>query len=552
MKNLRFPIAGPLIGAGVFLSLMSGAVSAQVENPITAKETKHHKEAADFFAGPIVRLKIDLSSEQYSKLRKDERNYAEATLTEFTLAGEKVAVHKVAVKLKGHGSFEHLNGKPSLTLNFDKGEGGKRFHGMKKIHLNNSRQDPTYLSELIAGEMARKAGVPASRCTHAFVELNGRDVGIYVLKEGFTKDFIATFYKNPTGNLYDGDYVKDIHENLKTMNGDPKDKTALKELIAASKEADPAKRWERLGKILDIEKFITFSAMEVIMCHWDGYNSFNHNNYRLYLDPDTGKFSFFMHGMDTCFGDENYTLAHNFIPPRGSIVGGAIMRCPQGPPMYWAKLKSIHENVLLKEDWAGRIMVVGTRLSDAIALKDPKKATAYEGTVKQASLRIPRRIAVVGRQLEQPVKPIFVEKAGVKVPKNWGFDDSNGGKGDQVKFEGRNCLHLVADGKSAPSWRLKMNLQPGRYRVHAIVGVRGVEATEDEFGRGAGFRITDAPKRANVLEGDGGFHPGSAGGQTTSYEFETSGGEVELIFELRATRGEAWFARDTFGIVRGQ
>ena len=72
--------------------------------------------------------------------------------------------------------------------------------------------------------------------------------------------------------------------------------SALKELIAACHEGDNVKRWERLGKILDADLFASYHAMEAILCHWDGY-SFNRNNYRFYLDPDSRKFSFFLHGM---------------------------------------------------------------------------------------------------------------------------------------------------------------------------------------------------------------------------------------------------------------
>ena len=86
----------------------------------------------------------------------------------------------------------------------------------------------------------------------------------------------------------------------------------------------------------------------------------------------------------------------------------------------------------------------------------------------------------------------------------------------------------------------------------SIVGVRGVEPVEDEHGRGGGLGIAGASKRSNVLEGDGGFHSGEAGGQSVSSEFETTGGEVELVFELRSTKGEVWLALDHFGMSRGE
>ncbi len=554
MKRLQTIVLGIAL-ACTQISPLSAAETKPAKKANPAEVAKNQKDAADFFAGPILRLKIAFTPEQKAKLGRDERNYAEGTISEVTASGESPG-QKVMVKLKGStGTFQHLGGRPSLTLNFDKPEGGTRYHGMKKLHLNNEVQDITFLSELMAGEVARKAGVPASRCTHVFLELNGRNVGIYLAKEAFTKDFLSVFYKNTGGDLYDGGSYKEINEGMKKDQGDPKDIAALKELVAAcqDKDPDPAKRWERLNKILDVEKYMKFTALESVVCHWDGYNYFNHNNYRIYRDPDTGKFSFFMHGMDNCFGDENFSMVPNFKPPRGPMVGAALMSCPQGPPMYWAAAKSAYETIK-KENWGARVEFAGTRLRDAIAEKDPARASNYyEKTVKQAMLRIPRRIANVGRQLQEPFKPFFMEKSGVNVPRNaWVLDTSTGGMGDIVKLDGRTCLHLVSTGTGVPAWKQKIQLEAGRYRMGSIVGVLGVESNEDEHGRGGGLWVTGAPKRSNVLEGDGGFHPGIAGGQSMGYEFETKGGEVELVFELRAKKGEVWLALDNFGMTRGE
>src|SRR5678815_2062067 len=60
----------------------------------------------------------------------------------------------VSVHLKGaYGSFRSIDDKPGFTLNFDKLVEGQRFHGLQKISLNNSVQDPTYLNDKIAREL---------------------------------------------------------------------------------------------------------------------------------------------------------------------------------------------------------------------------------------------------------------------------------------------------------------------------------------------------------------------------------------------------------------
>src|SRR5262249_24800029 len=112
----------------------------------------------------------------------------------------------VGIHLKGStGSFRSLDDKPAFTLNFDRFSRGTRFHGLRKIHLNNSVEDPSYLNEMIGSELFRAAGVPAPRVTHARVELNGTPLGLYVLKEGFTEDLAGRYFKRTDGNWSESD-----------------------------------------------------------------------------------------------------------------------------------------------------------------------------------------------------------------------------------------------------------------------------------------------------------------------------------------------------------
>ena len=540
-KNLIF--AATLFGLATLTSVPQ-ILGAPPQNTTPAKpdkKTTHAQLAATFFAGPIPRIKIEISQDQRNRLQKDERNYVEASLTESTLAGP-VVYQKVSIKLKGSaGSFQHLDAKPGMTISFEKNKESSRFHGMQKIHLNNGAQDGTYLNELIAGEMARKIGVPASRCTHAFVEINGRDLGLYVVKEAFTRDFLGAFFKNTDGDLYDGGFCAEVNENTEKDQGDPKDKVAIKELIAACQEPDNTKRWDRLGKILDINNFIDFTILEVFLVHWDGYNN-NRNNYRFYYDPSTGKFSFFLHGMDQLFGEENWPVIRGF----DALVGGAVIRCPQGQALYRTRMEALYQMILIKEDWGARISAEGRRVRDALAATDPNAAKAYEGQINEAKGRVARRIGAIGRQLGVPIKPvIFDSKGALKVGLGWVFQGNDGGRGDEVKLENHECLHIVATTAGAPSYRLTTQLEAGRYRLEAMARTRGVVPTDDEKGKGAGLRVSGLAKRENGLEGDSPW-------RTVVYEFETGGGDVPLVAELRATKGEVWFIRDSFQIIRGK
>ncbi len=503
--------------------------------PEPTKEQKQKKAIDDVFAGPIMSLAITLEPTEVERLKKDERNYAEATLTE----GTKV-FKNVAIKLKGSaGSFQGFDGKPGLTLNFDKLKGAERFHGMKKFHLNNCNQDGTYLHELIGGEIARKAGVPASRCTHAFVTLNGRDMGLYVLKEAFTRDFLARFYPDTTGDLYDGGFVHEIDENTEKDMGDPKDKRDIKELVAACQEGDNAKRWERLGKILDIDKYLQFMAMEDILCHWDGYN-FNRNNYRFYKDPSTGKFSFFVHGMDQVLNDPNFPVMRDF----GAMVGGAIWRNPESHAMYLKHVEDIYNTVLKPIDWPARVVAEGERVRAAIEKKNPNWAKDYQGQINTVRDQVTQRIAVIAKQIGDIPKPADFGKNGVmKLTDGW-HQEGSAAQFDQVNIDGRPALHIRAQGGTAGSWRRNLTVPAGHYRFEANVKAAQIEPTQSSSGEGAGIRISGGTRNGqNALKGDAGWQP-------LKFEFEAPGGETVLVAELRANKGDVWFQNDSLQITR--
>jgi len=71
-------------------------------------------------------------------------------------------------------------------------------------------QGRAYFNELITWSGSLAMGCPCGRACHAIVELNGRKVGLYVLKEGFDTVFLKRHFKDESGNLYDGGFLQEI------------------------------------------------------------------------------------------------------------------------------------------------------------------------------------------------------------------------------------------------------------------------------------------------------------------------------------------------------
>ena len=51
--------------------------------------------------------------------------------------------------------------------------------GLRRMTLNNARQDPSYINQCLGYQLFAAAGVPAPRCSFATVTVNGEQLGIY-------------------------------------------------------------------------------------------------------------------------------------------------------------------------------------------------------------------------------------------------------------------------------------------------------------------------------------------------------------------------------------
>ena len=86
--------------------------------------------------------------------------------------------------------------------------------------------------------------------THALVEVNGRKLGLYVLKEGFAREFLALHFRRTDGNLYENDPTDEDRAHVKRNSGSgPDDGADVQALLAAAAETDHARRWQRLQEM---------------------------------------------------------------------------------------------------------------------------------------------------------------------------------------------------------------------------------------------------------------------------------------------------------------
>ncbi|MBL9087765.1 MAG: CotH kinase family protein [Planctomycetia bacterium] len=493
-------------------------------------------EVAAYFTspkGPVPTLRLTISAADCATLDAAPKTWVRATLRE----GERVVYEDVGVHLKGSaGSFRPLSDKPGLTVRMDKFVKSQRFHGLAKFHLNNGVQDPTYLNEFVAAEVFQAAGIPAPRAMHARVHLNGRDLGAYVLKEGYDKRFLRDRFPSPDGNLYDGGFCTDIDTDLEKDEGkDPDDRADLAALLAACQETDPVKARAGIAAHLDVDAFLRFMALERMLGHWDGY-CMNRNNYRIFV-PASGRAVFLPHGADQLLGDVKAPILDEPI----GIVAVAVLRDAAWQAEYRRQIQAVLPLFTKPERLFKRLDEASRRAGPALAGADggpqpgqikSRFAARAKNLVAQAALPSPKPLDLdVGEAHRvQAWRPV-VEAGGAKLT--------------QTVFGADRVLRLEAgsQGDTTASWRGRVLLAPGTYRFEAGVQANGVVATQGPVAGGLGVRVagaTEAPRLA-----------GTTGWKTQRVTFTVAETRnVELSVELLASAGVGVAKLNALRVVR--
>ena len=348
-----------------------------------------------FLQEHIPRVRLELSPEAMEKLRTKPKSYVAGDVRE----GATLYTN-VSIRLKGGpGSFRPLDDRPGFTLNFGRLVSGQTFHGLKKLHLNNSVQDSSYLSEKICREMFEAAGVPAPRAAHAIVDLNDRPLGMHVLVEGIDKQFLKRYFKDAKGNLYDGHSQQDVTQRLRTNSGEsPQDQRGLAALAAAAREPDLTRRKAALEKTLDLERFLSFVATEVIVCHWDGY-SLNRNNFRIYHDRASDRMVFLPHGLDQTFQRPNIPA----VPPMAGLVAKSVLEVPEFAERFRVREAQLLTNVFQVEPLVKHLREVAAKVRGALTETDAAASESYLPRAAAFRRRIQQRLHKLTPEAVPPV-----------------------------------------------------------------------------------------------------------------------------------------------------
>lgn len=331
----------------------------------------------------------------------------------FTFDGQ--VFEGVGVRTKGGcGSSRTLDEKASLKIDLswdDPSVEGcpeeRRLFGQKTFTFNNGVQDRSAAHERLGYELYRAAGVPAPRTATVQLVVNGEPSGVFTIVETFSRRMLSRFYANNDGMMYEGAYWCDlVPENVPVSDdefscfalefepdvcdaalpdgpADPEDWELLRELtsdIAAVSAGESF--YPEIEAVFDMDEFLSMWAVDSVIAHWDAYSFTIINNYRVYHDPLSDRWSVSPWGIDQTFnggGD---------VDPFGSDAI-LVNRCIDDPECLAAFLQRLDEVTVLFEsmDYATRAAAIRDQIRDAVYADTRKEYSNEEWEAQHEELQ---------------------------------------------------------------------------------------------------------------------------------------------------------------------
>jgi hypothetical protein len=288
---------------------------------------------------------------------------------------------------------------------------------------------------------------------------------------------------------------------------------------------------------------VTFMALELMTGHWDGYTT-AHNNYRVYVDPPSGRIRFLPHGMDQIFGDPGAPILE--MPP--TIVARAVMEIPEWRESFRGKVRELLPLFSAEGSLLPRLDGVADRLRPAVAEIGDDALAGWEEAISDLRGRLSARDENLRTQAEavEP-EPIHFDGGRRAILGGWApqIDAGQADLEEQTGVDDRRVFSIavVGEAPAIASWRVAVPLPAGTYLFDGLALGEGIEATDDETGSGAGLRISGG-QRTGQVDRDDEWTP-------LTHRFTLAEpATVVLVAELRARRGRVSFNAESLGLRR--
>jgi spore coat protein CotH len=298
--------------------------------------------------------------------------------------------------------------KPALKIDFNRYVPNQRLRSLKSVSLKNLVQDPSMLRERLAMAVFEGMGLPAPSISFTRVFVNGEYWGIYNLVESVDKTFLESRLGQDGGNLfsyqwssappYDFSYKGEDAAAYVPAPFEPEtnetavDPAGLVEFIRVINEAPDEGYPGTISRYTDVERFLTYVAIENAIAETDGLvGQQGMNNFYLYQFRDERRFTFIPWDKNTTFHQADWPLTHRVDT---NVLTRRLLRDPALQRFYVDAVRRavttlVNERVLLP-----MLDAAWAQIREA-ALADPRKP--YDNATLEAAVGGLRGV-VAGRE----------------------------------------------------------------------------------------------------------------------------------------------------------
>jgi spore coat protein CotH len=328
----RRPLA---FGAVLSLALgLAGARPAHAADPI-------------FSQGVLHEFRIVMDPADWASLRANFRSnqYYAANIS---VDGD--VLQQVGVRSRGKGSRDP--NKPGLLIDTNKYVTNQEFHGLKKLVLDNVIQDSSFLHEPLAYQVFEAMGIASPAISYTRLTVNDEFWGVYWLIENIDKNFLAARLGDKEGNLFKYEYVENYTFTDKgsdpksylgifqpeTHEDNPDASGIVKFVQAVNGAADGAATVAAAAPFIDVDKFLTYVAVENAIAEQDGWAGLEGmNNFYIYQFTGQTKFQVIPWDQDTSFVSGSWPVLQRLDT---NVLTRKLLADPTKKQFYLAQVKA--------------------------------------------------------------------------------------------------------------------------------------------------------------------------------------------------------------------
>lgn len=456
---MRLTLAGSAV-----VSFMFAFASANAADELSADRL--------FDPGRLSEIQIEIPENDWRALCRQSRDFRAAisdptekpfTYFQGNLTIDNVKIGSVGIRKKGFiGSLD--DHWPSLKIDLDQFVDQSPIPGIETLTLNNNKQDPSLVSQFLAYRLFNAAGVHAPRVGYARLTVNGEYLGVYSNIESMGKPFLDRRFGESSGKLYEGtlgDFYPSALSNLELkINRKSPDRGITNRLAQLLASKEPLDLTE-IEKLVDLDEFLRFWALESLVVFWDGYCG-NQNNFWVY-EQKNGRLYFMPWGADMAFAGGDGFLGIGAVSVYAeSMLANRLYRTDGIPERYRQTMQDLLQSVWKEDELLAAIDGVEILVADHLhqrqinSKRDRDSIRKFVSTRRESMIRLLKKWPA--KVSPEPRKPVYTTRVGSAkgaFATHW-----NDPAPEMPEAVDVTALQLTVDGEEIVFERLSVTAQP--------------------------------------------------------------------------------------------